>query len=518
MAVAVAGPREVARVLGLGSLLLAGGCITVVVTPESDDDEDTDAGATSGSAETVSEVGSEGTESGSMGSGESTSTGAPATTGSTTSGTSSSETGGFTTSGSSTDGSSSTGPASESSGTDEGASDSDGGIASGSSTGTGGGPASCGDGVVEPPGLCFTRIPMVFEGPGQRPAGLVYADFDDDGVGDYVEGSLRTFNNSIIADIGVHTGDATVGLIDAATHPILAPGARGGVQPGSMHGEDFDGDGRTDLAFIEMRDDFLGFHPHLQIWTSLGNTDFNETFTHPFTPFTDVHAVTGEFTGDGLPDVLTYDSIGMQVWPGIGGGQLGMPLPSPMPSDPSDVLARAFDGDALTDLWLEAGGSAGLWLGQPGGTFVEVAAPDCSGQMSARDLDGDDVVDLVCNDGGVLDLHFGLGDATFEPPVTVTSPATLPERTGFGDVDGDGILDLLWTLPTGATIAAYTARGLGAGVFGPTELLYDGLGISDPIPTAIWARDVNGDGVDDVFVADSGATDMFVVDMLLSDP
>jgi len=356
-----------------------------------------------------------------------------------------------------------------------------------------------------------------------RPSGFVFADFDDDGIDDLAESTRRTMNLSPFARINILAGDPAVGLSLAATLQVGDPAQRGGVEQDSMHGQDFDGDGRIDLAFIEEPTFGFGFQSHLRIWLSQGGANFTESFDHAFDPNTHVESVAGEFTGDGVPDVITHDEDGLRLWAGIGGGLLAMPLPPVPPVDVTAVVPQHFDGDGITDLYVVSPAGPMIMLGQPGGTFLDIAPPACAGALrSGTDIDEDGFADLTCRAGDTLETHFGLGDGTFEPPmVTVFPPGTLPITTPrtHGDFDGDGVLDLVWVESGGFQITnAYVLRGLGDGTYALPQLLVQDTGVFDHWQQGAHGYDVNGDGVTDLLIPHATVINSYSMRMFLSDP
>ncbi len=99
--------------------------------------------------------------------------------------------------------------------------------------------------------------------------------------------------------------------------------------------------------------------------------------------------------------------------------------------------------------------------------------------------------------GGVV-LWFGNGDGTFErDPDSPYSIADGPTALGSGDVEGDGIDDLLVTSYLGNEVVILSVGPDGTRVV-RIEL--------DDYPWGVAAADLNGDGRTDFMVANDGGT------------
>src|SRR5271168_5263239 len=92
--------------------------------------------------------------------------------------------------------------------------------------------------------------------------------------------------------------------------------------------------------------------------------------------------------------------------------------------------------------------------------------------IAIGDLNGDGIPDLVVgNDegdnfiGGVASVLLGNGDGTFQAPVTYSYGATGYTVVAVGDVNGDGILDLV--MVSGESNSLGVLLGNGDGTFQP---------------------------------------------------
>jgi hypothetical protein len=158
-----------------------------------------------------------------------------------------------------------------------------------------------------------------------------------------------------------------------------------------------------------------------------------------------------DFTGDGIPDLVTGDynpdpPLGVWVYPGLGDGTLGTPITSPLPTGNPNLLFLApgdFDGDGRLDLALKTiGFFPALRFGHGNGDgsfgpFVLIASSGLAG-LAAADFDQDGRLDLI--DGNQLAVRLGNGDGTFQAPI-LNSPPSSALRVRVADLDGDGLLD-----------------------------------------------------------------------------
>ncbi|WP_395841116.1 FG-GAP repeat domain-containing protein [Cystobacter fuscus] len=88
--------------------------------------------------------------------------------------------------------------------------------------------------------------------------------------------------------------------------------------------------------------------------------------------------------------------------------------------------------------------------------------------MTRGDFDRDGKLDLILvTDYGPMQLMKGLGNGGFQPAVPLVLGFSMPDDAPpvAADLDGDGVLDLLWT--RGYEQILFVARGLGDGSFAP---------------------------------------------------
>jgi hypothetical protein len=211
--------------------------------------------------------------------------------------------------------------------------------------------------------------------------------------------------------------------------------------------------------------------------------------------------VKGDFDRDGRLDlaVLQGDGGSVSVLLGNGDGTFQRAQPYAALPGATWLAAGDVDGDGKLDLLaVTHGGGAAPILGNGDGTFRtaptgRIYAPDGISTIATGDFDGDGKLDVAfatrgMDDHGVV-VTLGNGDGTFREAGSVWRWRLRPTSVAFGDLDGDGKLDLVAGVANGSVVL--TALGKGGGALG------------EPVPHAapagvVWAADLDGDGKADV--------------------
>ncbi|MEL6431862.1 MAG: VCBS repeat-containing protein, partial [Planctomycetota bacterium] len=270
-------------------------------------------------------------------------------------------------------------------------------------------------------------------------------------------------------------------------------GPRPGTRPDRSAWLDLDLDGDQDLASVKATLDGI------DLIENPGSAPFVDLGTVSIAPFRGDVLRTADFEGDGDTDLVFLDVVQDRLgWVENGpGGVFALAATVPTGFDPSAIETGDFNGDGLLDVVVEERGLLGafvverpsVYLGAAGGTFappvplVDLPFVDPARFLEALfavDVDGDGNLDVVRagNSTGStffgearVDWFKGFGDGTFAPRQLLLTTDTLP--LAFEDHDGDGITDLL-TRSRGNTqggTSAFWFRGLGAQSYAPPARL-----------------------------------------------
>jgi len=322
---------------------------------------------------------------------------------------------------------------------------------------------------------------------------IATGDIDGDGHLDLV--CHRTLLSPPV--LAVHRGDGLGGFLPAVTTSVLP------ALPQQLSTGDFDGDGRSDVAFL------VKPAPAVQVLQGASDGTLVAPQTLTLAQSGPVrHLVICDATGDGLLDIVAAQAGTNRLSLFVGGGDGSFVAPPTELIAALDVRFLAsgdVDGDGDEDLVLTSGPflspvTAVMW-GQGHGTFdLPVSVPGTRAKAVA-DLDGDGRDDLVAHGYGEMEegvWSWDPGQGFTVAPIEALLPEDEQRAIAAGDLDRDGVEELLLAYDEGHLDVFAAVGG------GPFEVIrsFD----VGTVPTSLHTLDLNQDGDIDVVAGGVVAT------------
>jgi hypothetical protein len=290
------------------------------------------------------------------------------------------------------------------------------------------------------------------------PSGVVVADMNGDAHPDIMVADSVSDGVSVLIGSGVNN--------IASTHNYSGP-----LFPERLAAGDFNGDGHLDIVVVTS---FPAFLSPSNVQTMLGNGDgtmrggFNYNFATGGAIGSPIKTISADFNNDGRPDIAVSDGANRIT-----------------------ILANSDDFN-----------------------FSPVApanpVPDFALDMVAADINHDGNQDIILIGFGAISVLPGNGDGTFQSPLSQSIPFSGFRAIAIGDFNNDGKLDVAFTGADQTFTSIGFLLGNGDGTFQPLEP--QNILTAGELPTAIAVGDFNGDGNQDLAVANggNGATDSSV--------
>ena len=369
--------------------------------------------------------------------------------------------------------------------------------------------------------------------------------------------------------IGDVNGDGIPDLVSGGVYVALGDGKGGFSKPIFYAAQVLEGpytvlvtdlrnDGRNDIVTVDVAAS--------SVLLNKGDGKFQDG---DWTPVAGAGAcgAAADYNGDGKPDLAINTSTGVTVLLGTGSAKspfkAGTPIALP---NAACLVTGDLNGDGIPDLLVPANTPNAIYayLGNGDGTFTlksTIQTPNSGGYIVLGDFNNDGKLDVATSDNL---LALGNGDGTFQTPVPfVPNPPT----DGFfyiaaGDINGDGWTDLVldnWqedyiyvllnnqmggytqsvinpnlgaqlgpgpitlaSLTPGGNVdmiygglvgaaSIYLGDGKGGFTYSQTLDAADGLGPNDfSLPFTFVVADVNGDGIPDITLNESGTLGIFL--------
>jgi trimeric autotransporter adhesin len=313
-------------------------------------------------------------------------------------------------------------------------------------------------------------------------------------------------------------GDGTFvdsALYQQGTYSLASSTTNNGLQIATA---DFNGDSKADVLVLNPNN--VGTSPSsLVMLPGDGKGNLGTPVTSPAN-LGPIRVIAADMNNDKKPDAVliglgTDENQKVSVLINQGNGTFAGEQDYTLAATATSLAVGDFNGDGFMDVAVGEG-SSGVFvlLGQSNGTLgtAKMVDPSNASDLVAGSLTGNGRADLVVVDAGVagtqqatgaLLVYLGNADGSFTAATPPTTSATNYTVAALGDLNHDGILDLVVTGAGAATSGAantpniYTLLGKGDGTFATatTQTLggADGVGA-----TSIALADFNKDGNLDV--------------------
>lgn len=322
---------------------------------------------------------------------------------------------------------------------------------------------------------------------------IVVADFTGDEIPDVAVASAVNNSVQILRNNGT-------GFLETPGTTVTV-----GLEPVGLVAGDLNQDGRMDLVSANRSSDSVS----VILAASAGGFDAAADYASGGIGSYPSAVAIGDFDNDDKPDIFVANnrSFDIAILRGDGGGGFAGLSAYIADQDPVGVLAADLNGDGGADaVSLNFGDTqpnVAIILKRSDGKVVAIQSVTTEGSPVAiknGDVDGDGRSDLIVTHDstgpgapGFVDVYRSLAGIGV-PPVVHSLTVADPVAIAHGDVNGDGILDLLALNAAPSSLMLFAGKA--AGGFEEVQSFGTGDGIS-----ALVVGDWNHDGRDDVAVS-----------------
>jgi len=248
-------------------------------------------------------------------------------------------------------------------------------------------------------------------------------------------------------------GDGTMTFTTYA-NPINTGAVNGGT---AIYVGDWNGDGMTDVMWYDKSDGY-------NYWfVNNGDMTFT-TYANPINT-TAINRGTriyvGDWNGDGMTDVMWYDSSDGQNYWFVNNGDMTFttyanPIETTAINSGTAIYVGDWNGDGLTDImWYDSSDGQNYWFVNNGDmTFttyanpIETTAINSGTAIYVGDWNGDGLTDIMWYDSSDGQNYWFVnnGDMTFTTYANPIETTAINSGTAIyvGDWNGDGLTDIMW--------------------------------------------------------------------------
>ena len=333
---------------------------------------------------------------------------------------------------------------------------------------------------------------------------VAVADLSGDGRLDVLSSIVATTPSESFLSARLQIPSAP-GTFAAPVRSSTAPG------PWAIAVGDLNGDGLPDAAVANASAVGGGYSVDVQFQTAASPGGFGAPVPLPLGTLLPRGLALADLNGDGKLDIAVAATgvSALQVFFQGATGTFGSPVALPVGGEPTGVAAGDLTGSGRVDLAVatENGTLSVLLHAAAPGSFlpsVNYAAGTYPAAVQIADLNGDGHPDVVVADytGGLLVfLQTGAGDGTLQPAVRYSARDYGSCSVAVGDLNGDGLNDVV-VANAGApgypgSVAVFLQNPSAPGTLGAATLYAGYWG-----PQSVALGDLNGDGLPDIAVAD----------------